>query len=310
MTELYKSRNFGDLISDTFSFIRQHGKHYFQTYFTVNGAFLLVMAILMYFFSKIYTDFIFFSIQNPGMQPAFMENYSTWIWGGIFGFFLFIFVTIIHHAFPVIYFRYFEIDPEKKFGAREIAISLRSYLSKIVAFFVMSIFAVLLPAIIVFTILVLLSMFLIGIPMLMIAIPVFFTWVQQSLFHYLNTEDTYFTSLGEGWNVTFKNFWPNIGSCLTMHILMQVILGIFGMIIYVVGAFLVMMEMNNSGDPEALFPMLQVIISIVFIFSTLSSLILNNLIFINQAMIYYSHREKTENINSFKTIDSIGQSFE
>lgn len=311
MIQLYKKRNFGDLITDTFGFIRSHGKHYFKNYFTINGAFLLVAAVLVYFFSKIYVEFVLGSIQNPMNQLDFMESYTSWIWVGIIGFLILMLVTILHHAFPVIYFRHFDARNGTGFGSGELTTTLKSYLGKILLFFSYSIFAILLPAIIVFTLLVVLSVFIIGIPLLIVAVPIFFAFVQQSLFHFLNTEDTYFTSLGEGWNAVVKNFWPVVGSTAIMYVIIQVALGLFTMVIYVIAAMFIFLDVEqNTGNPEAIFSVLGIFMSIIFIFSTLSSLILNNLLFINQAMVYYSHREIVEQKSAFSTLNSIGQNFE
>lgn len=311
MTELYKKRNFGDLITDTFGFIRNHGKHYFKNYFTINGAFLLIAAVLMYFFSKIYVDFIFGSLQNPMGQMELMESYASWIWAGIAGALLFLLITILHQAFPVIYFKHFEARNGTQFSSSELATTLKSYFGRILVFFFFSLFAIMLPALIVFTLLVVLSVFIIGIPLLIIAIPVFFAFVQQSLFHFLNSDDTYFTSLGEGWNAVYKNFWPVVGSTAVMHILIQVAMGVFAMIIYIVGAIFIFLDIEQTNnDPNAIFSVLGIFLSILFIFSTLSSLIMNNLLFINQAMAYYSYRESVEHKSTFSTINSIGQNFE
>ena len=49
MFQLYKKRDFNELVSDTFDFFKIHGKNYFKNYFIINGGFLLILVVLLYF---------------------------------------------------------------------------------------------------------------------------------------------------------------------------------------------------------------------------------------------------------------------
>lgn len=58
MFQLFKNRDFGDYISDTFGFFRQTGKHFMKIYFTINGIPLMIMMVLSYFLFKVYFDIL------------------------------------------------------------------------------------------------------------------------------------------------------------------------------------------------------------------------------------------------------------
>ena len=72
MFQLFKERNFSDYINDTFLFFKVQGKHFFKSYFTINGPFLLIAVVLIYFFTKIYMDFVFSMISGGAVVE---ENY-------------------------------------------------------------------------------------------------------------------------------------------------------------------------------------------------------------------------------------------
>ncbi len=62
----------------------------------------------------------------------------------------------------------------------------------------------------------------------------------------------------------------------------------------------------KSGSQEDAFSTLSVMISIVMVVSTIVSYILNNLLLINQGMVYYSHIENGESSICNASIDMIG----
>ena len=107
--ELYKSRGFSEFFQDTFAFIKQNGKHFFREYFIINGIFLLVLAVLGYFFTKFYSDFVFGSILN-NKRTTLLDEYlnDNFV---LFMAMVFVFVIvaiiagIVSYAFPFIYLK-------------------------------------------------------------------------------------------------------------------------------------------------------------------------------------------------------------
>lgn len=71
--------------------------------------------------------------------------------------------------------------------------------------------------------------------------------------------------------------------------------------------------MNPEGvqnDPEEAISLVTLMLSIVMIVSILFNYTLQNIILINQGIIYYSAAEKEENISINREIDTIGQNEE
>lgn len=53
MFELYKKRQLSDNLGDTFLFFKNYGKNFLKIFFIINGAFLLLFGIIIYFLIKI-----------------------------------------------------------------------------------------------------------------------------------------------------------------------------------------------------------------------------------------------------------------
>src|SRR5690554_7181499 len=143
MFQLYKKRSFGDLISDTFSFLKITGKHFFKNYFTVTGIFLLVLLVLSYFVFKVYFEFAFSSLGttfgNDPMESVFGDNLGMIILVFALFFILLIFISLLNYSFPVSYFRLYEKHKQTtNFTSKDIINEMKSTSGKLVVFFLMA----------------------------------------------------------------------------------------------------------------------------------------------------------------------------
>ena len=94
MFELYKKRQLGDYIIDTFSFFKTFGKHFFKIFFIINGAFLLIVGTLVFFFLKSNFQAIFNeSLNHPDSDN--LAGYFNDNFGLLIGFIAIFFVVII-----------------------------------------------------------------------------------------------------------------------------------------------------------------------------------------------------------------------
>ena len=75
--QLYKSRGFSEFFQDTFSFLKQNGKHYFKHFFIINGIFLLILMVIGYFISKFYSEFLFNGILQSENSNTVLDNYMN-----------------------------------------------------------------------------------------------------------------------------------------------------------------------------------------------------------------------------------------
>ena len=157
----------------------------------------------------------------------------------------------------------------------------------------------------------LLIMIIIGIPLLLILIPAISSWISLSYYHYISTNSGYFDALGKGFEMLRSNFWPIIGSTFVMYMIVQIVVSVVTFIpyIFMMGSFFVNPEgmQENPNDSLSFFTLMM---SIVMIISILFNYTLQNIILINQGIIYYSVTESQENISIKREIDSIGQNEE
>lgn len=316
MIALFKKRNFSDYLNDTFSFFKKDGKHFLKNYFIINGIFLLLLTVFIYFLSKIYFEAIFSTIGNTNpdnfIEDFFNNNFGFFIFGLIGFIVLSLFLTLLNFAYPIVYFQKYAENKGSNFSTKEIISRLKSKAGKLLLFFIISLFVITPIIMIVFTILVLLSMIIIGIPLLILAIPFLFSLMTLTLFEYLNSDKGYFSSFGRAFGYLTKQFWPIIGVTMIMYMVVQVILTIFSMIPYVIAMIVLFTAtVNETQTPDAeTFSTVGIIMAVIFVIVILANYILNNLMIVSQGMIYYSRREHNENNTSLEEIDSIGTHFE
>ena len=310
MFQLFKERNFSDYINDTFLFFKVLGKHFFKTYFVVNGGLLLIVTVLIYFLSKVYMDFVF-SIASGGIPQANgMGSYITNNIGVIITVFVavmlfFLFVTLVQFAFPVVYLDLYDAKKGTDFTPKDILIGMKKRIPRILKFVVGAVFILFPLFFIVFGLLILLCFIIVGFPLLLIMIPAMVSFVNLTFFYYMNSNEGFFSAIGDAYETVKGQFWPIVGSTAVMFFIIQMVSTVFTLVPYFFG-MASMFTTLESGSMEDRFSVLSIMISIVFVMSTIVSYILNNLILINQGMIYYSHIENSESSISNDSIDLIG----
>ena len=159
--ELYKKRDLSANFSDTTAFFKTFGKHYFKNYLVINGIFLMILVVLIYFFSKVYMEVIFSGISNPQNNTnnimAYFNNNMILIAGGfVLAFLLIVILSMLSVSFPVIYMKLVEKTNGNAFTTPEIINGLKSNIGKMIVFFLGSIFIITPLAIVVFVLLFLL----------------------------------------------------------------------------------------------------------------------------------------------------------
>ncbi len=310
MFELYKKRSFGDYINDSFKFFKIYGKHYFKNYFTINGSFLLLLMVLMYFFFKIYLEFIFTTFNgnqfNPENQFASMiqNNIGLIITAGIFGFLLILTFTILQFTFPVIYLDLVDKNKGQNFTTKDIVSKLKKQILRILIFVLGSIFIIFPVLIIVFTLNILLCFILIGFPLFLVTIPAIASWISISYYHYISG-DGFFLALQNGFYDLTKQFYAIVFSTLIVYILLYIINLIFTMIPYMIGiaSIYTSSQTDFSNDRFSTFSIMMIITLMI---SMLAGFIMNNLLLVQQGLVFYSQRENNDSISTQSEIELIG----
>ena len=306
MFQLFKKRDFSDYVSDTFQFFRETGKHYLKNYFTICGILLMVLVILSYFLLQVYFDF-FLNFgrlnNNQDFFQAYIENhFAVIIFGAVFMFLFIILLSMLNYSIPVIYMDLYAKNNGDNFGSKDILTRFKAQFGRILIFFLGLIFIVTPLLILIFVLLVLLCFIIVGIPLLLLAIPTAVSWITLSFYEYLNHDKSFFKALGSGFTHIKNQYFPNIGSLMIMYIIVQITMSVFTMFPYAFG----MASIFSTRNIEEGSSTIKILLTIVTVVSILMSYVLNNLLFVNQGLVYYSRREYDDNISSKDSIDLIG----
>ena len=310
MFQLFKNRDFGDYISDTFGFFRQTGKHFMKIYFTINGIPLMIMMVLSYFLFKVYFDILKTGMSGQdisGFVNSMSDSFPFIIVLAIFFFLFLIFMSMLNYTVPVIYLDLYDKKKGNNFSVGDVVSALKSNFGKMLIFFIASLFVITPILIIVFILLFLLVFIIIGIPLLLFAIPTVFSWIALSYYEYINFDKGYFEALSDGFSKMKSQYFPIVGSLMLIYIIIQVTMTVFTMIPYAIGMISMFTSLEqNPGSTDGL-ATFGIMMSIVMVITILMSYILNNLMLINQGLAHYSRRENDENIMAQDSIDLIGR---
>jgi hypothetical protein len=309
MFQLFKKRNFSDYISDTFTFFKVTGKHFFKNYFIINGTLLMLLMVLTYFVFKVYFEMLFANIGSSA--PNFLEDYFNNNIGLIVGvflvfFLLIMFISLINYAFPVVYMDLYEKHKGNHFESKEIIAELKSKFGKMIIFFLVIFLLGITAGLLMMGLLFALMFILIGFLLALILGPALLAFIQLSFYEYMNSKIGVFDALGKGFHYLKQNFWPIIGSTIVMYFIVQIVISIFSMVPYIIGVASIFTTIENQGSPEESLSFFSVMMVVFMCLAMLFSYILNNLLVVNNGIIYYSLREQNENRNTINDIDLIG----
>lgn len=314
--QLLKKRDFNAFISDSFGFFKSHGKNYFKGYLLINGGLLAIMLLCIYFIAEIWFGAFFASVQDPYYSTSFenrlAQQSGTISLFGIAILIVSILIMLVSYLYPVGYLH--KVANGKDLSTASLFDFVKKKFVRGVIFLLASLFIFLPIFSVVIFIFIMLSMVVIGIPLLIISIPAMMSWFMLSFYDYLSTGNSFFTSFGVGFNFLKKRFWPIVGSTLIIHMIINVISSFIMIIPYIIGfaSFISSMDSidnsaNGVSDGLSFFLLM---LMIALLISTIATFILQNLVFVNQGIIYYSSVEERDNTAITSEIDNIGNDSE
>ncbi|MBT8257729.1 MAG: hypothetical protein KJO49_04605 [Bacteroidia bacterium] len=308
--QLYKTRDFSAFFQDTFAFIKQNGGHFFKHFFIVNGLFVLLLMVLGYFFVTFYTEMVFGGLtqNDPNVMDDFINENSVLF---LFVMILFLVASILFgifmYAFPVFYLKLYRIKGGKNFGTAELITEYKENLSRL---FIYVVCAILLgiPLIMVFAVIVfVLFITIIGLLVIPFVMAILMLFYYLALSEYLEGKMGIWDAFGYAWKLLSSKFFPAVACAGLFYLMSYIIQNVITVIAYIFG--LVQLFTDSSGgnpDPEAVGGMMTVVMVISFIGGFLLGIFLNNIVLLNQGIIYHSLKEEVENIHTKDVIDQIG----
>ena len=313
MFQLYKKRGFSEFVGDTFGFLKLEGKNYFKNYFIINGPLLLVLVVCIYFLTKVYMDAIFSSLSNNNTNPNnlfndLMNNMPLFIILGLLSFVLVLVISLINYLFPVCYLKL--VGKKSDITTQSIFNEMKEKLGKSILFFLASLLVFVPIFIIVMILLVLLMMIIIGFPLILIIGPALVSWINLSFYDYMTTDNDYLKSVGNGFELIKTKFWSVVGSTFVMFFIYYIISMIVTMIPYLFSMGSIFSDIQTNVDKADAYSTASILFSIIMVLSVLFNYTLQNLILINQGIIFYSITDEIENISIKSDIDLIGSESE
>ncbi len=307
MTQLHKPRTFSDFFQDTFSFLKHNGKHFFGHYITVNGVFLIIMMVILYFFSTFYTDIIF------GGNMGSMNSLDAYINenAGLFimVFILFLIVAIIawavSFAYMPLYFKLYIKHGGKHFGISEIVAEYRANIGKILVFLFYG-FLLAIPLTIALSIgMFMLIITIVGMLLIPLFVGAFSLLYNMALMEYLENKRSIWNSFGYAWTLMASKFWPSVGSVGLFFMMAYIVQSILSMIPYIFGMVNMFTDLE-SGNAEAIGATMGIVMIAMFFLNFFIGTFLGVVVQINQGIVFFSLKEGLENTNTKSVIDEIG----
>ncbi len=308
--QLYKSRDFGAFFQDTFTFLKENGKHYFKHFFIVNGVFLLIMAVVMYFFWNFYTELLFGGIaaNDATMIDGYMnDNFGLFILFFLVFLIVALLAGLVSYAFTAIYLKLYAKNG-KSFGTKDLVAGYKNNVGRLLIFLICGI----LIGIPIMMVLGLFSFILIITIVGMLALPLilgtFMIFYSMTLMEYIEEKRSIWDSFGYAWNLLTSKFWSASGSVALFFVMAYILQNIVVMIPYMFGMVNFLTTIENSNQVEDASASFMVIMMVVLLLSYLLGTVLNQIVQINQGIIFYSLKEDKEHINTIDVIDQIGSS--
>lgn len=313
--QFYKRRNFGELLNDTFGFIKYNGKNFFKNYLIVNGG---VGILMMLFFILGFKEFLMTFIDgNLDGSGSYWDSYfgdNAVLIGIVVGFIaiLFFMLMVFNASYPVLYLkRVSEVSGTVQVS--DILSDIKKNLGKLAIYF-LGILFIIVPLMLLMTIP--MAIFSgIFIFLMMISGPFIFNVMNFHLYDYLHTKKGYFESLSYAVRSQFSYpngnektpFWKYLGITVILYFVIYIATLIFTMIPIIIFVIL-LFTVGSVGTMDNPFESPAFILGFMSIYAIaiLASFFLSNLMYIGVGLCYYDSRTDLHRKENLSEIDQIG----
>ena len=274
-----RHRELGEVITDTFKFIRENYKLLFKLIFKIAGPAFAILILCMGYYYYIAGSQSFFN--NFGSNVEMFLIALVLMLLSFTAFFVLLQGTVLHFIKSY-------VENAGEVNPLQVRTGVKTDFGKILG-------VTLMVGILIFfgLILCILPGIYLWVP-LTFAVPLVVLGRRES-----------FDSIGDAFTLIKDNWWMTFLSLVVMSLLMYVVAMIFQMpmIIYMfVKAFTVVQE-GSAADPEMLFDWVYIVFSVI---SSMAQYLLYTILIIAIAFIYYSLDEKKNSSGSMETISNLG----
>lgn len=301
--ELRINRDFGDILTTYFEFLRQNIKKFTNVFLSYNGVFLIGLLITSYLLVSGFVGLISESSGIYGISGGQSTDETYWYYiiaGGVLFFLIFLVASGLNFSLSTSYILKYEEHKGVDFDKTMVWNHSKSKLGRTFLFILL-----LVPMYLVLLFVLVIISF---IPFLGNLVQIFMTaWIGVSYVCMFEEDKGVTEALGEGWNLVTKNFWKSIGTNFILALLNFLLLSLCMLVpIIIISVFTFHIIENNiavdsSITPSILYTVGLCLLLIIFLYSHCLSQFVNGILF-------YALHEKTYNVNTRSKIEQIGQS--
>ncbi len=298
--ELKVNRDFGDMITTYFDFLKQNLKNFTNIFLSYNGVFLIGLLIVSYFLVSGFIGMIGYYDDSVVDKD---ETYLVYlIVGGILFFIIFIIVAMLNYSLAAAYMIKYEENKGAVFDKSEVWNFFKQKLGSILLF-VLLLVGIYIGVSIIGILLAIIP--ILGIFAYYILIFFVLAWFGVSFFCMLQENKDVTAAFGEGWTLVTKSFWKSVGVNFILGllngILFFIVLIIPGIILGLYTFHVVQNDVDVSASiiPTIVYTLGTCMILITSVYSQCLSQFVNGIL-------YYGLHEKMYNTNTRSKIDQIG----
>lgn len=280
-----KERELGDIITDTFKFLRENYKQLSKIIFKVCGPVFLILIFALGYYSYLGLD----SFSNPILTSG--ELFDTDMF--IFSFFILAFSVLAFYILlytSVLHFIRSYVENNGEVSESQIYSGIKSDFGGMLG-------------------LLILTTIITGVGLVLCILPGIYLWVPMSIAPAILvfSRQSVLDSIGHTFTLIKDNWWTTFLCLLVMVILIYIIGLIFQLpvIFYYFFKALTASEEISMVDPTSLVDWFSIVINVI---STLAQYILTTVLIVATAFIYYNLDERLNHTGSYKTISNLGSS--
>ncbi|NAY93179.1 hypothetical protein GTQ34_14790 [Muricauda sp. JGD-17] len=305
--ELRINRDFGDILTTYFEFLKQNIKKFTNVFLSYNGVFLIGLLITSYLLVSGFVGMIAADSNIYGINAG-QSNEDTYliyiISGGILFFLIFLMVAGLNFSLSSSYLIKYEEHKGLTFDKDQVWQHTKGKIGNTLVFILL-----LVPIYLTFMIASLIFAFIPLLGLVAQYIVQFFmtAWVGVSFFSMMSENKGVMDGFGEGWNLVGKNFWKSVGVNFILGLLngllFFIILLIPGILVGIYTFHVVQNNVDVSGSiiSTIVYTLGLCVLLIMMVYAQCLSQFINGILF-------YALHEKTYNLNTRSKIEQIGQS--
>ncbi|MEM8765220.1 MAG: hypothetical protein AAGD88_15485 [Bacteroidota bacterium] len=303
--ELRINRDFGEILSVYFDFLKQNIKRFTNIFLNYNGIFIVGLLVTSYLMVYGFAGLI--ASENnylPGNTAPDFDNYLLYIGAGaLLFFFIFLIAAGLNFSISSAYMIQYEIKKGEPIDKREVWNLVKNRGGSIIGFILLliPIYLVFMVAVVIFAFIPLLGFIAQYIIQFFLA-----AWIGVSFYSMLSENKGVVDAFQEGWNLVKKSFWKSVGVNFILGILNGLLFFIILLIPgVIVGIYTFHVVDSNIDVTESIVSMIVYTLALCFLL-VLSAYAQCLSQFVN-GILFYALHEKEYNIHTRSKIEEIGK---